>query len=466
MALRKDTRRRWSPTRQFVALWLVLGLMFAPVAEAERTRLKPGWNLFKPQHDVEIGRRLAADAERQLPMLNDPQVDNYINRLGQRLAAKAPGERFPYRFRVVNDHGINAFALPGGPIFIHRGIIEAADSEAQLSGVIAHEIGHVALRHGTNQASKAQAAQLPLALLGGILGSGSIVGLVTQLGASFTASSILLKFSRDAERQADVLGAQILYDNNYDPRAMVQFFEKIEAEGKSGGPPEWFSSHPKPENRAERVQEEIERLGGPPANYRRDSREFRAIKQRVLAMPRAPKPGQPPRGDARTGRPAPPSARFRVLNHVALSIQYPDNWQVYGEGSAASLVPDGGFVQDRNGNTALAYGAILNIFEPHTDRYGKITVEEATDQLIEELRQSNPRMRLLRQQERIRVGGVRGLSTMLVNDSPVGGQEIDWLVTFQRPEGLVYFVGVVPQRDWDQYEAAFEAMVDSIRFPR
>jgi hypothetical protein len=138
-----------------------------------RTVLKPGWNMFSTEQDIEVGQQVSREAERQLPMLNDSRVDSYLNELGQRLTAHAPGAKFPYAFKAVNDKAINAFALPGGPIYIHRGVIEAADNEAQLAGVMAHEASHVALRHGTNQASKASAAQMPLAILGGMLGNNS-----------------------------------------------------------------------------------------------------------------------------------------------------------------------------------------------------------------------------------------------------------------------------------------------------
>lgn len=187
--------------RQSLALVASLALVLAPAAWAAdgRTVLKPGWNMFSPQQDIEVGQQVSLDAERQLPMLNNSRVDNYVNNLGRRLSAKAPGEKYPYQFKVVNDRTINAFALPGGPTYINRGVIEAADNESQLAGVMAHEISHVALRHGTNQASKASAAQVPLAILGGMLGSNSTKAVLAQLGASFALNSILLKYSRTAE---------------------------------------------------------------------------------------------------------------------------------------------------------------------------------------------------------------------------------------------------------------------------
>ena len=454
--------------QQGMAFLLALTLALAPAAWAERTRLKPGWNMFSPQQDVDLGREVSKDAERQLPLLNDPQVDAYVNAVGRRLAAKAPGEKYPYQFKVINDRGINAFALPGGYVYINRGVIEAADNEAQLASVIAHEIGHVALRHGTNQASKAYAAQVPLAILGGALGNNSVGAVLAQLGAGFAANSVLLKYSRDAERQADILGTQILYDNGYDPRGGSQFFEKIEAESKSGRPPQWLSSHPNPENRVELISREVNLLGGPARGYKTYSLEFRQIKQRVLALPAPPKGGGPSRdgNGGGSGRPDLPSGGYADFENRVLRMRYPDNWRYNGQGSAVTFVPDRGVVDDGRGNAALAYGVIVNVFDTHGGRYGQVSLEEATDQLIDELRHSNPAMRVTRQHERIRLGFERALSTYLSNASPVGGREVDWLVTVLRPEGLVFFVCVAPERDYSDYDRTFESMLDSARFRR
>jgi predicted Zn-dependent protease len=211
------------------------------------------------------------------------KANAYIDALGKALARHAPGEKYPYQFKLVNDKGINAFALPGGYIYINRGILETADNEAQVAGVVAHEIAHVALRHGTNQVSKAYIAQAPLAVLGGVLGNG-VGGVLAQLGIGFATNSILLKYSRDAEKQADLLGTQMLYDAGYAPAAMVEFFEKIQKESK-GRAVEFFSSHPNPENRIGNVQTEIVKLGGTPSRGRTDSPDFRSVKNRLLGMP-------------------------------------------------------------------------------------------------------------------------------------------------------------------------------------
>ena len=284
-----DSSRQHNVTLRRIALGFVFAMVIALAqicwAEA-RTPVKPGWNLFTPEQDIQIGQQASARIGRQVLLLNDPRVDDYLDALGKRLASYAPGYKFPYQYRCVNDENINAFALPGGFIYINRGVIEAAEDEAQLAGVMAHETSHVALRHGTNQVSKAEAWRIPLGLLGA---AGGLGGLIGQVGAGFTLNSIILKYSRDDETQADVLGTQILYDAGYDPRALAQFFEKIEAESKGKEPAQFFSDHPNPGNRIGRIDEEVDKLGGSEQNYRSDSDDFRSIKIYVMKLPKPPK---------------------------------------------------------------------------------------------------------------------------------------------------------------------------------
>ncbi len=255
-----------------------------PQALAQRTELEPGFNLYSPEDDIAIGRQFVERTESDLDTIGDEILAEYVNRIGQQLALEAPFYRYPYRFRLVNDTAINAFALPGGPIYLNRGIVEEADREAEVAGVLAHEIAHVALRHGTNQASKAQLAQAPLSILGGIFGGGGVASIVTEVAGGFAANSLFLRYSRDAERQADLLGAQILYDAGYDPTGMPEFFEKLAADGGGRGA-EFFSSHPNPENRAADVADEIRRLGDLPPSFVDNFSDFRRIKERLADIP-------------------------------------------------------------------------------------------------------------------------------------------------------------------------------------
>src|SRR5947208_15344094 len=197
--------------------------------------------------------------------------------MGKELCSPAPGQKWPYTFHVVKQKEINAFALPGGPVYINVGTIQAADTEGQLAGVMADETSPVVQRHGTRVASKQMAVQLPLALLGGIMGRGAL-SQAAQLGISFGVGSYFLKNSRQAETEADLLGTDIMYDTGFDPHAMAQFFTKIEQEGGSRAP-QFLSDHPDPGNRVQYVSQEVSTL--PPKSFRSDSGEFHNIKQRV-----------------------------------------------------------------------------------------------------------------------------------------------------------------------------------------
>ncbi len=446
-------------------LLLLALLVVTPHAYAQRTALQPGWNKFSPQEDINLGKQAATDAQRHLPLCNAPRVDAYLRQLGTRLVQKLPtgGVQYPFEFHCVNDKAINAFALPGGYVFINRGVIEASDNESQLAGVMAHELSHVALRHGTNQATKAMLAETGLGIFGAVFGDSTGGALLTTLG-SFTAGGVLLRYSRTAESQADVMGTQVLYDAGYDPRAMAQFFEKLEGESKGKNPPEFFSDHPSPERRVERVDEEVEKLGGAQPNARRDSAEFEAIKREVLALPVVKKlvPG------AAAAAPAPPSRNFVTYQAHAFTLKYPDNWKKYPdtEGSGVSFAPEGGVLDDGSGHGALGYGLIVSVAKAQGDSNDSNALDNATRQVIQELQKANPSMKVARQGERLRLNGRPGLSTYLSNVSPAGGQEMDWVVTVLRPEGLVYFVCVAPQSAYDNYDKAFSAILDSVRFTK
>jgi beta-barrel assembly-enhancing protease len=173
----------------------------------------PGFNLFSVEQGVEIGRQSAVEAERQLPMLRNRNVDRYLGKIVTRLAAHAPGARYPYGIKAVNDSSINAFALPGGPMYVNRGLFEAARSEAELAGVLAHEMAHVALRHGTHQASKAYLGQAGLGILGGLLGKngGNTAQIVNAVGGP-GLNAVFLKFGRDAEYQAVPRRRELRFD--------------------------------------------------------------------------------------------------------------------------------------------------------------------------------------------------------------------------------------------------------------
>jgi Zn-dependent protease with chaperone function len=444
---------------------LVLG---APTLRAQRTQLKAPWNMYSPQTDVQVGKQNALVMEKRLPLCNDPKVDEYLTKLGMRLVSKLPtrGVEYPWEFHCVNDKSINAFALPGGFVFVNRGAIEVADNEAQLAAVMAHELSHVALRHGTAQASKAQLAQGAAGIFGGLFG-GSTGGALLTEGVALGAGGLLLRYSRGAETQADVMGTQVLYDSGYDPRAMAQFFEKLEGETKGKNPPQFLSDHPNPDNRLERVDEEIDKLGGPPANAKRDSAEFEAIKREVLALPVVKKIAPVTAAAGAATPPPPASSHFSEYQGSSFRLKYPDNWGESDSDGGASFAPSGGVVQGSNGDGALAYGMIASVTPAApADSNDPKALVNATQQLIQGLQKSNPSLRVTQPSAPVRLNGQPALSTYLSNDSPIGGQETDWLITVIQPNGLLSFLCVAPQPSYSDYDKTFSAILDTVRLTK
>ncbi|HKD84437.1 MAG TPA: M48 family metallopeptidase [Terriglobales bacterium] len=275
--------------RSLHAIAIALLLVIAAPAQSP-TELKPGFNLFTKQQDIQLGKEAAAEVRKKSTIVNDPVLTAYVNEVGKRLAAsrEAKESGFPFTFEVVADPAINAFALPGGPMFINTGLLKAVDNEAQLAGVMGHEMSHVILRHGTNQASKANLIQIPLALAGQLTDSDTLMGELTQLGIGLGADSVLLKFSRTDESQADLMGSHLMAEGEYDPVQMARFFKKLNS--TSAGALEFLADHPNPENRSRAIREEAARL--PHQGYGYQTGEFQKMKQAATAIHEPPKPKQ------------------------------------------------------------------------------------------------------------------------------------------------------------------------------
>lgn len=289
--------------------------------------LKPGYNVFSRDQDIEVGREAAAEIRKQVEVVEDQALQRYIRELGARLAGRPEAEDYPYEFTLINEGSINAFALPGGPIFVHSGLLEAAETEGQLVGVLAHEVSHVALRHGTSQASKAQMVQLPAVLAGAVMGQESILTQAGQIGLGLGLNALFMKYSRSAEKQADALGARIMAGAGFNPVEMADFFQKLEEQGGSR-PPALLSSHPSPGNRVRLVRAEMETF--PPGDHTYASGRFPNAKRQVAQLP--PPKKQPEHQEVAAGAapPSAPTSGFQRVNGSTYSIEYPTGWRTYG----------------------------------------------------------------------------------------------------------------------------------------
>jgi len=241
-----------------------------------------GPQLVSVKQEVQIGREAQVQVKREVPALRDAAVNRYVDSVGARLARRASGPDYPYSFDVANYREINAFALPGGPVWVHRGALAAARNESQIAGVLAHEIAHVAQRHAAGQMSKGLIANGLLGLLGAAVGNDR-GGRIARVAAGLAAEGTMLKFSRDDEREADEVGAAIMKRAGWSPLGMVEFMQILRAKAGSdpGAVQTFLSSHPAPGERVARLQATVRKLG---TGGTRDSQAFRQVKSRLESL--------------------------------------------------------------------------------------------------------------------------------------------------------------------------------------
>ena len=458
-------------------VWLLAVALFAsPLSALAQTPIKLHSNKYKVSDDVKVGRQAAAEVEQQMPLLNDGDVNNYVSRVGQRLVNSIPSQfqhpEFQYYFKVVNARDINAFALPGGPMYVNRGMIEAARTEGEMAGVMAHELSHVALRHGTAQATKGQ----KYGLLAGILGiGGQILGGPAGAAAQIAGQGVgvyFLKFSREYETEADILGAQIMARAGYDPRDLANMFRTIEQQGggSSGG---FLSSHPSPANRYARINQEAAMLRV--ENPIRDSQEFNRTQARLRGYPRAPtmaeiaRSGQRfPNGEqtgnypnnGQIGRVSYPSRQYRTYSSSNLfRVSVPDNWRELPSNNEVWFAPEGAYGTVQNTNV-FTHGVNFGVSQTQSRN-----LQQASNELLNSLTQSNNNLRQQGGFVRVTVAGRTGLSTRLTNTNEATGQpELITVVTTQLRNGqLFYMFAVAPQNEFSTYQTTFSNILRSLQ---
>src|SRR5450432_728283 len=255
-----------------------------------------GINFYSLEKEIALGKQLAEEVTRQSKVVGDPLIAEYVNRLGQNLARNSDA-KVPFSFQVIEGEEPNAFAFPGGFVFIYTGLIKLADEEDEFAGAVAHEIAHVAARHMTRQATRSQIANLatlPLSVL-----FGGIAGMAARQGAGVAIPTMFLKFSRADESEADYLGTQYMYAAGYDPTGAVSIFEKIESlsKAKPGVMAHIFSTHPMDADRIQKTQQEIQRILPAREEYVVSTSEYRGMRERLIGLDRRVKK------DEKDGRP-------------------------------------------------------------------------------------------------------------------------------------------------------------------
>ncbi len=447
---------------------LIAALALVPLGA--QTRITPPSNKYTPAQDVELGMQAAAEARQQLPLMRDDAVTSYIERLGKRLEGVIPPNlqqpAFKYSFETVNVRDINAFALPGGPMFVNRGMIEAANSEGEVVGVMAHELSHVLLRHGTAQASKAgkyQMGQIAGAVLGAIIGG--TVGQVVAQGTQFGLGASFLRFGREYERQADIMGAQLMARAGYDARDMAAMFRTIEKQGGPSGP-EWLSDHPNPGNRSAYIEKEAQALRV--SNPVSDRSGFDRVKSHLRSLPKAPsseevakagagnRPQPGPTANGRLGPVEPPSSRTREYSEGNIfRISVPSNWRELPGSNAVTFAPEGGYAQEQ-----FTHGVQVGIL-----RNERHELDVATADFIRSMASSNRGLTQRSQSMPTVVAGRRGLQTLMSNVSEATrtAESVLLFTTRMRDGTLFYVISVAPDADFRTYEPVFQQVVRSIK---
>jgi Zn-dependent protease with chaperone function len=464
---------------------------------------------MKREDQRALGLQSAAQVYQQMPVLPDTSPETqYIRQLGRKLVDTIPPQNsWPFEFHVVAQKEINAFALPGGPMFVNIGTITAAANEAQLAGVMGHEMSHVYMQHSAKQAGKAETTGLLAGIAGAVLGgtvgekAGGMVGQLGQMGIQMGAQGLMMKYSRSDESQADAVGTMILYKAGYNPQAMADFFKTLESQG-GPAPPQFFSDHPNPGNREWAIEAEIK--DWPKVNYASDTPAFQAARQHAVGVKAhtaqeiaqgaksgqwtalnkqngatfsptggaaapgsapGPAPGPSPRAAAVSLESVLPGDRMVTAKIGPVTIHRPENWQVTmpgKEGQFVTIAPRAGIT----GN-GVGYGVLLNGVAP--PKGGRLTIDGITGQLIQDMKQ-NSGLEPLGQAQPITVGSIEGRSVMMKTTSPfpaADGQpqtEQDWLVTVPHRDGSVIFmIFVAPQAHFARFQPTYEAMLKSLQ---
>jgi Zn-dependent protease with chaperone function len=483
-------RHRLSSRAVAVALTVLLAAPAFTASAAAPQLPNPGSAGMSRDDQEKLGLQAVAEVYKQMPVLPDSSpITQYVQQLGKKLGKQIPSQySWPYQFHVIQQKEINAFALPGGPIFINVGTISAAANEAQLAGVMSHEMSHVYMQHSAKQAPKQELAQV-LSALGGIFGN-STLGSLARTGIQLTAGTVLMKYSRADEAQADSVGAVIMYKSGYNPAELANFFEVLAKQG--GNPPQFLSDHPNPGNRSAAIARQTR--SWPAQKYLSDTQSFASTrklaggvksysaqeisdgaKQGLWAKQNVQSGAAAPDATAQNGNASPasgaaaadvpfdqikPSSAFKEVHQNGFSVSYPSNWSTAAGQNSITIAPKAGVNQN-----AISYGIIVSTAQDANAG----SLDEVIKDLIQNLQQSNPGMRQGSAVGGIEVNGVQARSVDLSSDSPLqqGGKplpERDWLVVTPGPGGAyLYFIFIAPERDFGTLTPTYQRTLDSLR---
>ncbi len=464
-----------SVASRWCGLALVLLLLALAPGTASVTTITPPPNQFSPAEDVALGRDAAAEVYGRLTMVTDPFVGEYLRDLGGRLVGTIPTTlrqpTFVYSFDVVDSNDITSFALPGGLIFVSRGMIEVARSEGELAGVLAHQVSHVVLRHGTAQATSGERFQIG-PITGRTIGTvaGGAGGGIFARGARFSVRTYFLMYDPEHELQADLLATQILARAGYDPRDLATMFRVIQSDGAHHGARQWMQSHPDPRNgegymnRDTYISRNADGLGIERSVTSQG--HFDLARTRLRELPPAPTVEQAaPTHQGHTYAPrigvvVPSGSSRGVMAGDMLRVEVPVNWRRLVASNTVIFAPDRAFVESPEGPARFTHGVQIGIARSTTWDLGSDTLA-----LLQSVWQGNPALRWVPVYQGTTIGGQFGVTTALSNVSAVTGRfEYVSVSTAHLPDGnLLYVIGIAPEVETGTYRRAFERVLESIQ---
>jgi beta-barrel assembly-enhancing protease len=464
--------------RALLAIVLLVPLSAFPQKPARQAVVEVQKTSLTRDQELQLGKEAAAQVEREMEVVHNPEIEKWLNQIGQSLARTPEANAYPYYFKLVNDDSINAFALPGGPMFVHTGLLKAADSEGEVAGVLAHEMSHVALRHGAAQVTKQQrygALFGVIGALGGTLtadqnGNCGMLCQITQAGTSLGQNSLLMKFSRGYERDADLNGARMMAAAGYNPIQLPQFFEKLQAKQGTAGEPRglslWLASHPATGSRIQYVSDDIKFY--PRQNYSANTGNFARVKKLIATIP--PPKMQPAKliqpKDTPTPRTNLPSG-LKDYSANGFSLGYPSAWQVGQPQSGGSvyIIPQGGAVQTQNGGAELINGAMVDYYVPQAGA-AATKLDVSTKEFLDGMQKSDTNMKVERSQA-VTVGGKPALRTRITTKTSQQQEpdQVVYLYSVARAEGLWYIAQAEQPSKQGELDPVFKQMIDTLQFP-
>ncbi|HMF01543.1 MAG TPA: M48 family metalloprotease [Terriglobia bacterium] len=435
-------------------------------------------NFFSLKEDIEIGSESAKEAEQSLSLVPNTSLPNrYLSTIGRRVTQNRSIPSLNYRFRIVNSKDINSVGFPGGAVYISRGLLEIAASDDEVAAMVAHEVSHIASRHGTAQLSRQLWAQAPSAIAAGVPASQVWRDEMTKLGIALGIDAAFLRYSRDQEFEASLMAVRLINEARYDPNAFRTVLEKIN-EAQSTDPsraPAFVFNHPQSQMSSPEITEVIEQLATP-AIHARASADFQTFRSALLKLS-PPSTKSPPLAEADSAS----GTLSMVFTHAMdyYQLAYPTGWQVTrNTPDGAIIAPVDGVQSSRNGND-VTHGVMFDLFDISLpDR--SLTLEQATNRLLAFLRQRNqspadPRfvdregktwLRIVPgAQAQLLISDEPGLRTVMIGRPDGSSQtEVAWVVTRLYYQTLFYMVFVAPEDEFPTYQPVFEQMIRSVRF--